>query len=115
MTVSRPAGWFLVALAVVMVLGHICASPFHAHAGALATHEQHESHHADGNSDDDAAHAGSCEVLKSASAVDRAPAVVAMGTVPVVVLPPTNQLVAADASVADESPPLFLLHSVLLI
>lgn len=115
MTGSRSACWFLVLLAVVMVLGHICASPFHAHAGALATHEPHDSHHGAGHAGDGEAHVGSCDVLQSAPAGDAAPVAVPIAAVAAVVWPATRPLVAEDVSVVVGSPPLFLLHSVLLI
>ena len=115
MQLPRGSYWLLVVIAVVMVLGHICALPFHAHAGAITTHEERESHHGHGDADEDTAHAASCDAVKAPPHADGAPVLVALGTAPVVVLPPARHLVEADASVVVGSPPLFLLHAVLLI
>lgn len=107
--------WALGALAVVMVLGHICAEAFHAHAGLITTHEEHASPSGAPDSKDDAIHAASCDAVKATPTVDRALAPVAIGTVPVVISPPLRRLIEADASIVVGSPPLFLLHAALLI
>src|SRR6266853_5083081 len=36
----RLSSWLLVGVAVFVVLGHICASPIHAHVGAVTTHSE---------------------------------------------------------------------------
>src|SRR2546428_13154454 len=46
--------WLLVGVAIFVVLGHICAAPIHAHAGAVTTHS--EDHPESGS--DEAAHGG---------------------------------------------------------
>lgn len=107
--------WFLVALAVVMVLGHICALPLHAHAGAITTHEEGGSHHGHGDSGDDAVHGASCDALRTAAGTDGIAILIPIGIVPSVVTPSARHLVEADSSVVFGSPPLFLLHAVLLI
>jgi len=101
----------LVGVAILIVLGHVCALPVHAHSGTVTTHT--EDHHEPGS--DEAAHGGSCEVLRAGSSFD------------VPALQPTGILLSAiggvaihrahatPAPAATSSPPLFLLHSALLI
>ena len=107
----RLSSWLLVGVALFVVLGHICAAPFHAHAGAVTTHS--EDHPESGS--DEAAHGGSCEALRADSAVD-APALLPTG----IVLPVVRNLEAlhphpTSAPAPASSPPLFLLHAALLI
>ena len=111
----RLASALLVVLAVATVLGHICALPFHVHAGAITTHEERESHHGGGDTGEDAVHAASCDAVKSPSAAGDAVVLVPAGTVPIVTSAPVRHLVEAEASLVGTSPPLFLLHAVLLI
>lgn len=107
--------WLLVAIAVLMVLGHICAEPFHAHAGVVTTHEGPESH-AGAPESSDAIHAASCDAVKAPSSPDAPLAVlVPVGAVPVLAALPVRQLVEAYAAIVVGSPPLFLLHAALLI
>src|SRR2546422_279443 len=61
MNCGRVSSWLLVGLAIFVVLGHICAAPIHAHAGAVTTHSED---HSEGGSDE-AVHAGSCEALRA--------------------------------------------------
>ena len=115
MKMRRASYWLLVAIAVVMVLGHICAEPFHAHAGVITAHEERDAHHGSGEPETDAAHGASCDAVKSAPASDGVAVLVAIDTVSLVVPPLVPHLVeAADAAVVG-SPPLFLLYAVLLI
>src|SRR5438093_13725484 len=72
----RVSSWLLVGVAIFVVLGHICAAPIHAHAGAVTTHS--EDHPANGS--DEAAHGGSCEALRADSDVG-APALLPTGIV----------------------------------
>jgi len=99
----------LVAVAILMVVAHICAGPLHAHAGTVTTHA--EDHPERGS--DEAAHGGSCEVLRATPNVDL-PALTAarLEIVPLTAILPT---IARPLPVPDTSPPLFLLHAVLLI
>jgi hypothetical protein len=99
----------LVAIAVLVVVGHICAGPFHAHAGTVTTHS--EDHPERGG--DEAAHGGSCEALRASLNIDLPALPVARLDVP----PLTAILtaIARPAPAPDSSPPLFLLHAVLLI
>ena len=107
----RLSSWLLVGVAIFVVLGHICAAPIHAHAGAVTTHS--EDHPESGR--DEAAHGGSCEALRADSDVD-APALLPTG----IVLPVIGHLATqcphpTSAPAPASSPPLFLLHSALLI
>ena len=103
--------WLLVGVAILVVLGHICAAPIHAHAGVVTTHS--EDHPESGS--DEAAHGSSCEALRADSDVD-APALLSTG----IVLPVIGDLEAlhphaTSAPAPTSSPPLFLLHAALLI
>ena len=105
----RLSSWLLVGVAVLVVLGHICALPVHAHAGIVTTHaEDHPEHGSDGT-----AHGGSCEALKATSNIALAalPAV----RVDVALLMALLTEAAAPSTTPAESPPLFLLHAVLRI
>ena len=115
MKLRRASYWLLVAVAVMTVLGHICAEPFHAHAGVITAHEQHDSHHDTGDGDPDAVHAASCDAVKAAPAADGVAVLVARDTVSIVVPPLARQRGEVEGSVVRGSPPLFLLHAVLLI
>src|SRR2546427_3269747 len=107
----RLSSWLLVGVAIFVVLGHICASPIHAHAGAVTTHS--EDHPESGS--DEAAHGGSCEALRADSDVD-APALLPTGIVlPVLGALETLRAHPTSAPAPTSSPPLFLLHAALLI
>lgn len=107
---ARPlASWLLIAVAVFVVLGHVCALPVHAHAGAVTTHAEH--HPAQGS--DGASHGGSCEAL-SAPLNIALPALPAV-RVDVALLLALFTAAATPPAAPDESPPLFLLHAVLRI
>jgi hypothetical protein len=108
----RLSSWLLIGVAVLVVLGHVCALPVHVHAGAVTTHaEDHPEHGGDG-----AAHGGSCEALR-ASPYFNAPALIPMGFVLPVISGAETRLVHATLSPATTGspPPLFLLHAALLI
>jgi hypothetical protein len=111
----RLGSCLFVALAAFMVLGHICTLPFHAHAGAITTHEESQSHHGGQHPDDDAAHAGSCEAAKSAPVAIDTSLLPTVGTVVAVVQESADLPGDADGAVVLGSPPLFLLHASLLI
>src|SRR2546428_6176977 len=105
---NRPlvSSWLLVGLAIFVVLGHICAAPIHAHAGAVTTHSED---HSEGGSDE-AVHAGSCEALRADFGL-HAPALLPTGTVLPVVRDPEIHLTQPTQVLAPtSSPPLFLLH-----
>jgi hypothetical protein len=105
----RLSSWLLIAVAVFVVLGHVCALPVHAHAGAVTTHAEDHSEHGG----DEAAHGGSCEALRATPNIDL-PAQVAVRLD--VELVPAMLTEAAPARTDPEaSPPLFLLHAVLRI
>ena len=106
---SRTSSIFLVAIAVLVVMGHICAGPFHAHAGTVTTHTEDHSE----RGSDEAAHGGSCEALRATPSIDL-PALPAarLDVVPFTgILTPITRPLPAPGT----SPPLFLLHAVLLI
>ena len=107
----RASSLFLVAVAMFVVLGHICAAPFHAHAGAVTTHS--EDHPERGS--DEAAHGGSCEALRTTANVDL-PSLPA-ARLDIVLLTELLGATTLEAPLPapDTSPPLFLLHSSLLI
>lgn len=106
-----PRAWsiFLVAIATLVVMSHICAGPFHAHAGTVTTHS--EDHPERGS--DEAAHGGSCEALRASLNID----LPALPGARLDVLPLAAILtaIARPVPAPDASPPLFLLHAVLLI
>src|SRR5438552_8342108 len=97
MRFPRSSYWVLIALAVVMVLGHICALPFHAHAGAITTHEERQSHHGEEGPDEDAAHDASCDAAKSAPTALDGIALVPLGSIAAVDQEGALQLCEADA------------------
>ena len=107
---TRPtSSVLLVAVAILMVMGHICAGPLHAHAGMVTTHS--EDHPQRGS--DEAAHGGSCEALRATPNIDL-PALPAT-RLEVVRLTAIQPALAKPLPAPDTSPPLFLLHAVLLI
>ncbi len=107
----RLSSWLLVGVATFVVLGHICAAPIHAHAGAVTTHS--EDHPESGS--DEAAHGGSCEALRADSDVD-APALLPTGIVlPIIGDLETLRAHPTSTPVPTSSPPLFLLYAALLI
>jgi hypothetical protein len=105
----RTSSLVVVAIAILVVMGHVCAGPLHTHAGAAAQHSEDHPH----PHDDEAAHGGSCEALKTTPSVDlpALPVVRLEGVVFTVV--PT--IAASLLPAPDTSPALFLLHAVLLI
>src|SRR5213593_3448551 len=114
MRAGRLSCWFLVVLAVTMMLAHVCAAPFHAHAGAMTTHDRHGSHDDGDDAGHDAVHAGSCDAVKAQYA-GAADVVIfdAVGTIPPEFIP--ARVLRADTPVVPGSPALFLLHAALLI
>lgn len=97
-------------VAIIAVLGHVCVLPLHVHAVPVEGHGSHGESPAD-----DSVHAASCDALKGTSAT---PSIVpaATWTALVVVEPFALRLFdTAPAAAHAESPPLFLLHSSLLI
>jgi hypothetical protein len=107
----RASSLFLVAVAMFVVLGHICAAPFHAHAGAVTTHS--EDHPERGS--DEAAHGGSCEALRTASNVDLPSLPAARLDIVLLTELLGATTIEAPLPTPDTSRPLFLLHSSLLI
>jgi hypothetical protein len=111
MNVRHVSSWVLVGVAIFVVFGHICAAPFHAHAGAVTTHS--EDHPERGS--DDAAHGGSCEALRADSNLET-PALLPTGIVLLLIGDlGRHPALATPAPAPATSPPLFLLHASLLI
>jgi hypothetical protein len=109
----RALRWTVVAIAIAMGVSHICAVPFHAYAGALTPHEGHGSHHGDATGDD-ATHAASCEAVKTPAGASGVAVLAPVGAV-ASPAPPPRYRAERDGAVVWGSPPLFLLHAVLLI
>lgn len=107
--VRRLASWLLIGVALFVVLGHVCALPVHAHAGAVTTHSEDDH----GHGSKEAAHGGSCEALRATPNI-AGPALPAVRLAVDVIAVPLTRL-ATPAAAPDESPPLFLLHAVLRI
>jgi hypothetical protein len=105
----RASSVLLVAVAIFLAIGHICAGPVHSHAGTVTTHSEDDP----GQGSDEAAHGGSCEALRTTPSV-ALPALPAV-RLDVVVITPVLTAVATALPAPDTSPPLFLLHAVLLI
>ena len=109
MKARRLSSWLLIGVAVFVVLGHVCALPVHAHAGAVTTHAEDDPEH----DSDGASHGGSCEALRATPNI-ALPALPA-ARLDVDLLMGLLAEVAAPPAAPDESPPLFLLHAVLRI
>jgi len=108
---GRFSSWLLVGVAIFVVLGHVCATPFHVHAGAVTTHsEDHPEHESD-----DGAHGGSCEALRTTANLD----VPALPPASITLVPFSDfrktSAPTTEPPVSTSSPPLFLLHASLLI
>jgi hypothetical protein len=100
---------FVVAVAILTVMSHICAGPLHAHAGAVTTHSED---HGDSNSDG-TVHGGSCEALRTSPTFDLPALPVGyLAIVPITAILPA---IARPLPAPNTSPPLFLLYAVLLI
>ena len=114
MRAGRVSYWFLIVLGSVMVLTHVCAEPFHAHAGTITAHEGHDTHDGADETGHDAVHAASCDAVKAQS-----PAALDMLILDAIsaVTPEFTpiHIVRADTPAILGSPPLFLLHAALLI
>lgn len=107
----RLSAWMLVGAAIFIVLGHVCALPVHAHAGAVTTHT---ADHPERGSDE-AAYGGSCEALRASPNFD-VPALLPTGVAPLVIGSlETHRAHATPVPTPASSPPLFLLHRALLI
>ena len=108
--------WALPFLVLLLVLGHVCELPAYVDL-IVASHEAEHSHHADAHDDGQSL---SCDVVDLASAPGAPTAGPSLTTS--VALAPVSQLPVPIALRASErparlatGPPLFLLHSVLLI
>jgi hypothetical protein len=106
---QRLSSWLLIGVALFVVMGHVCALPVHAHAGAVTTHAEDDPEHGS----DGASHGGSCEALRATPNI-ALPALPA-ARLDVDLLMALLAEVATPPAAPDESPPLFLLHAVLRI
>jgi|SRR5215831_9726634 len=107
--VRRFSSGLLIAVAVLVVLGHVCALPVHVHAGVVTAHSEDDH----GHGSDEASHGGSCEALSATPNV-------ALPVLPAVrldvgLLMARLAQLATPSAALDESSPLFLLHVVLRI
>jgi hypothetical protein len=106
---------FVVAMAFLAVLSHVCVLPTHAHGESIpAATAHHET--ADDHGPGESLHGASCDAAVSTT-----------GNVPLPVSATVDRLldsrasylrrhpVTGDAALRSESPPLFLLHAALLI
>lgn len=106
---ARASSIFVIAIAIVVAIGHICAGPYHAHAGTVTTHS--EDHHERGG--DETAHGASCEALRATP--DIAFPALPAARLDVVPLLAVLTVIVRPLPAPGTSPPLFLLHAVLLI
>ena len=116
--------WLCLGIATLAVLGHVCAFSFHAHASELHVHlsdvslpvspaHAHEDAGGTGPGADDSIHGASCDAVRPASPV----------ALPI--LPTTARMHLESSTyhvtpyvrvgVVSSTPPLFLLHTALLI
>jgi hypothetical protein len=107
----------LLALAIVATLGHICMLPGHVHAAPAAEDDHHDAptagHH---DADGDAVHAASCDVVRPGTIAAGVPSVAAVPLYrDAVVRFLRGPRLALEAPQPTGSPPLYLVHRVLLI
>src|SRR5262249_22318981 len=114
MSLSRLSTWLLLGVALFVVVGHICAEPFHVHAGTVTTHGESEPDHSTGEV---ARHGGLCEAVRADVLYFQFPALVpSQVEIAIPGLRFGASLPTDFAPAATGSPPrLFLLHSALLI
>jgi hypothetical protein len=103
---SRRASWLLLMIAFVVALAHICALPSHSYAEGVPAH-----------SDDgaDGMHAASCDAVRPVPTAVPMPVVVASLPLRIERLDATTVTTSRTLVLPTASPPLFLLHSSLLI
>src|SRR5467141_1933562 len=111
---ARLSKWMLLAVAIAAVLSHVCVLP-HAYADEPVATTTHDHEQGGDTADDDSVHGASCDVLRTAPTQRPVPGCTAIRFAPHV--EPAVQLVARTPAVVSRgpSPPLFLLHSSLLI
>jgi hypothetical protein len=110
--VQRRSGWRLALIIVTLLLaiGHICELPFEA--TLVAPVEAGDAH-----GHDDAVHGGSCEAMTTSAgvALDVPVTFTGISIADVVPATPRNGVVVSVPAATSAPPPLFLLHSALLI
>jgi hypothetical protein len=112
---ARAARLGIVIAAITVLLGHICAVPLDVEALTPFDHHSSGGSHGHG-SDGDAVHAASCEMA-------RPPVGASFGGVPIASALPRYEVLVQSVARASAlpvtphatSPPLFLVHSALLI
>src|SRR2546425_10367811 len=111
---SRVSKWLVLAVAMAGVLLHVCVLP-HAHADEPVATTTHDHEQGGDAADDDSVHGASCDVLRTAPTQRPALDCTVARFAPHVEL--AVQPVARTPAVVSRgpSPPLFLLHSSLLI
>ena len=109
----RSARLGLVAIAIVAILGHVCA-PVVGHADPVIAHTESHHHDHDGH-DGDILHAASCEALRPP--VVQAPLVTQLMAAPRIEIVPVRTTASKTELfvIATSPPPLYLLHAALLI
>jgi hypothetical protein len=118
MTKRRPAvTHILIAVALLAVIGHVCALTGHVHAATSASAHGHAAPITDHeHSDGDALHAASCEAVRSGAATAETPTVVAASSRTSATDDRVEtRLRAAESAPPTSSPPLYLTHRTLLI
>jgi hypothetical protein len=96
--------------AMLAVVGHVCVGPLLAHAVPVDGHGSH-----DGDAADHGAHTASCEAVRGEPPVAPAAPATAMTCLPVVAPPSACRRDRPSIIARAGSPPLFLLHTALLI
>lgn len=107
----RTAGALVIlVIAVIAVLGHICMLPVHAHAVPVEGHGSH-----DEDSAGHSVHTASCDAIKTTPSAAALIPGLAATSLPVVTATSCPLQSAPHPVVRAKSPPLFLLHTALLI
>jgi len=106
---------FVVAMAFIAILGHVCVLPTHSHGESVpAATGHHET--ADDHGSDESFHGASCDAAVSTTANVPLPVTAVVDRLlGSLASRPSAHAVIAAAPLQSESPPLFLLHAALLI
>ncbi len=110
-SMTRLTRWTLLVLSVAILMGHICVLPGHVHAETRAPHADTDQPH----DSDEAVHAASCEAVRPASVGSSIAPVPSLGAVTATLVIQAQTWISSSRSPSLKSPPLFLLHSSLLI
>ena len=116
--------WLCLAIAILAVLGHICAFSFHAHASEMHVHlsdvsapvpPAHGHEGADGSDADDSHHGASCDAVRPASSSALPILQTTARMHPESSTPTYHVTPYVRLRVVFSTPSLFLLHASLLI